>query len=211
MAALADLYPFVLPQVRGCDSDTVDFHLRQAAIEFCRRAQCWRQEIPIQAQANVESYLIPLPADSVASMLLDFELLDSNGLSKDKFHLVNANRGRKLERAHRFSAWVFLSDDGKTISVQPIPDSSTQTLVPYVSLKPAQAAATLPDFLVEENARTIAAGALAELLNLSKVAWANPGKAVDERAKFLSECGVASVRASRGNARSKTRSRGCFF
>lgn len=211
MATLSDFYPHILPAVRGCDSDTVDFHLRQAAIEFCRRSQAWRAELPITAIADTETYTIPLPADSVASMLLAFDMLDSDGNSTDRFWLVNANRGRKLQRDNRWTAYVFLSDDGLSLNVQPTPDTSIAQLVPYLSLKPSQTATTLPDFLRDQYADAVAAGALARLLAMPKTAWRDVGDASAQQAKFLSDCGAASVRASRGNARSQTRSRGCFY
>ena len=209
--AWSAFYPHILPLVRGCDTDTVDFHLRQAAIEFCRRSQCWRAELPITPVAGTETYLVPLPADSVASMLLDFTVLDSDGNSGDDYHLVAPNRGRQLERNFRTASYVYLSDDGLSISVQPIPDSTDAQLVPYFSLKPSQTAAGIPDFLFAQYVDAIVAGALGRLLDMPKTPWRDAAEAGLQRGKFSSECGNASVRTSRGNASSATRSRGCFF
>jgi hypothetical protein len=189
----------------------VDFHVRQAAIEFCRRSQAWREELPITVVADTATYVLPLPVDSVPSMLQDFTVLDSDGNSVDQYHIVNANRGRKLTRDNRWTAYVYLSDDGLSITVEPVPDSTDAQLVPYVSLKPTQDATTLPDLLREQYADTIAAGALSRLLNLPKTGWRDVAAAAEKRQSFLSDCGAASVRASRGSARSKTRSRGCFY
>lgn len=211
MAIWSDLYPHILPFVQGCDLDVVDFHTRQAAIEFCRRSQFWRMEIPITVQPTVETYLIPMPTDAIASMLLDFTMLDADGMSTDRFHLVAPNRGRTLERDYRTASYVYLSDDGLSLNVQPIPDVSDAQLVPYLSLKPTQSAATLPDFLVNQYADAIAAGALSRLLNMPKTAWRDVAGAVAAANKFNSDCGGASVRASRGSARSQMRSRGLFF
>jgi hypothetical protein len=211
MAALSDFYPHILPLVRGCDTDTVDFHVRQSAIEFCRRSQAWREELPITVVPNTDTYVLPIPTDAVLSMLQDFDVLDADGNSVDQYHVVNTNRGRKLTRDNRWTAYVYLSDDGLSITVQPVPDSTDSQLVPYVSLKPTQAAVTLPDLLRDQYAATIAAGALAGLLSMPKTAWHDVGLAAATLMQFLSDCGAASVRASRGNARSKTRSRGCFY
>lgn len=211
MAAWSAFYPFILPFVRGCDTDVVDFHVRQAAIEFCKRSQCWRQEIPITAIADTPAYLIPMPTDSVASKLLAFDVLDADGNSIDRYSLVNANRGRRFKRENRCATLTYLSDDGLTLNVEPTPDTNVVQLVPYLSLKPSQAAATFPDYLVAQNADAIANGALARLFEMPKTAWSNVADAGLKRGAFLNECGSAAVRASRGNASSQTRSRGCFY
>lgn len=211
MTAWAAFYPFVLPAVRGCDTDVVDFHIREAAIEFCRRSQCWKQEIPITPVADQPSYLIPLPTGAVASLLLRFTLININGIAFDSYGLVAPERGRELDREYVYSCYAYLSDDGLTLTVQPVPSAIDGQLVPYLSLKPARAATSIPDFIFEQYADSIAAGALAKLLDMPKTNWRDAGKAATSHAKFEADCGSAAVRVSRGAARSRTRSRGCFF
>jgi hypothetical protein len=211
MAAWSDFYPFILPVVRGCDSDVVDFHTRQAAIEFCRRSQCWRVEIPIGVVVDQPTYVLPVPDGASISKLHAAVLLNVDGVECDEFKPVPPAFGREMVRNNRSGSLVFLSDDGLSLTVSPTPSVAGAQILASVALKPSQASATFPDFLFEQYVDAIAAGALARLLDLPRTNWRDTGEAQTQRNKFTTECGNASARTSRGGASSHTRSRGMFF
>jgi len=204
-------FPHILPQVRGCADEVVEFHLRQAAIEFCRRSQCWKQELPITTTADVTDYELVLPTDAAVSLLLSISVLDTDGIPNDEYDIVNATRGRDMTRNFIDGCFVYLSDDETTLTVQPPPEDDGMTLLPYVSLKPTQTSAGLPDFIANQHTDVIAAGALARLLAMPKTGWRDPAEAAVQRAKFLGDTGSASVVASRGRARARVRTKAFLY
>ena len=54
MAALDDFFAGILPDVPGCPSPTMRFHVRRAVIEFCKESGIWVQDLdPITLIAGV--------------------------------------------------------------------------------------------------------------------------------------------------------------
>lgn len=214
MAAWADFFPYILPVVRGCDEDVATFHVRQAAIEFCRRSQAWRQELSgLTSIADVAGYsLVPVvPVGSTISKLLAFAVVNTDGVADDCYALTTPQDGRSNDRNYSIGNYAYLSDDALTLYVEPVPTDDGLALMPYVSLKPTQASVTFPDALFEQYVGTIAAGALASLLSMPKTDWHSLVDAGNQRAKFLDETGSAAAKVSRGSARSTRRGRAVFF
>jgi hypothetical protein len=57
--ALSAFYDAILPELRGCSTALLDFHLRQVARDFCDRTGCWVDTFPtIQMAANTVSYFV---------------------------------------------------------------------------------------------------------------------------------------------------------
>jgi hypothetical protein len=57
--AFSSFYDALLPELRGCTTALLDFHLRQVARDFCDRTGCWVDTFPtIQMAANTVSYFV---------------------------------------------------------------------------------------------------------------------------------------------------------
>ena len=55
--------PFVLPHVRSCPNPVAQHHIRQAAIEFCRRTLIWRKTLaPVSSVLAAITFTAPLVA-----------------------------------------------------------------------------------------------------------------------------------------------------
>lgn len=204
-------FPYVLPSVPGCDEDTATFYIRQAAIEFCANSQAWKQELSIPTVADQSNYTIPYPTGSALSKLDSFTLVDLDGVPNDDYEAVSAKTGRSLDRNFSDSYYVYLSEDAATLIVMPSPDESGASVLPYVTLKPSQTSAGVPDWLFEQYVDAIAQGALSKLMGLPGKAWSNPGLSTVKGDKADKKAGGASVRESRGKARARTRSKAFLF
>lgn len=204
-------FPHVLHLVPGCDTDTATFYIRQAAIEFLRDSQAWKQEIPISTTADLTTYTIPFPTDAIGSMLASFVLIDTDGVPNDEYEVLSPAAGRDADRNFVDACYVYLSDDGLTLNITPPPESDAMTAIPFFSLKPTQASAGIPSWLFEQYVDAIAAGALGKLMALSGKPWSNPGLSAMETGKASSRAGQAAVRESRGKSRARTRSKAFLY
>lgn len=202
---LEDLAPFVLPSVQGCPDPTLLHHLRQAAIEFCSKTLVWQQELaPIASVAGTGTYLLPVPADAKLVKLLTYTI---DGVEAS---VVTPEHGRKL--AQRWaSAEVAWTVDRTNVHFSPVPEANDVPYVFQAALKPTQAATAIPDEVGEHYANDIAEGALASLLSLEKVTWADPVKAGIRRMDFEGRMSRIAAQVSKGFSRGAHRVRARFF
>lgn len=202
---LEDLAPFVLPSVPGCPDPTLLHHLRQAAIEFCERTLAWQQDLdPITSVVNTQSYALVFPAGSVLVKLLAFTV------DGDEAFVVTPEKGRRLvlHDSGRDVAWT---DDRVNVKVHPTPAAAGVIYGFKAALKPTQAATTIADAVGEHYAKEIAAGALAGLLDLASVPWADPVKAAQRRTYFEDRIATVAAQVAKGFSRGAQNVRGFFY
>lgn len=202
---LEDLYPFVLPSAPGCPDPTLLHHLRQAAIEFCERTLAWQQDLdPIVSVVDSQSYAMVFPAGSVLVKLLAFTV------DGDEANVVTPEKGRRLalNDSGRDVAWT---DDRVSVKVHPTPTEAGVVYGFKAALKPTQAATAISDSVGEHYAKEIAAGALAGLLDMASVSWADPVKAAQRREYFNDRIGTVSAQVAKGFSRGAQNVRGFFY
>ncbi len=89
----SDFYSWVLPSVQGCPNPTLDLHIRQSAIEFCRRTLCWVRTLdPVEANGMDIRFDLDLLSQTQAVKLMAVAV---NGL---EYLLVDTQRGLQLVR-----------------------------------------------------------------------------------------------------------------
>ena len=89
----SDFYSWVLPSVPGCPNPTLDLHIRQAAIEFCRRTLCLVRTLdPVEANGMDIRFDLDLLSQTQAVKLMAVAV---NGL---EYLLVDTQRGLQLVR-----------------------------------------------------------------------------------------------------------------
>lgn len=70
---IEDLYPYVLPSVRGCPHITALDAIQAAAAEFCRRTLIWRQTLPAVASVLAPiTFTAPLVAATIGTLSSPF-------------------------------------------------------------------------------------------------------------------------------------------
>ena len=68
-----DLYPFVLPNVRGCPHITALDAIQASAVEFCRRTLVWRKTLPAVSSVLASlSFTAPLAAATSGTLTAAF-------------------------------------------------------------------------------------------------------------------------------------------
>lgn len=202
---LEDLAPFVLPSVSGCPDPTLLHHLRQSAIEFCSRTLVWQQDLdPIDSVAATDNYPLPMPDDAKLVKLLAFTIDGTEAF------VVTPEKGRRLavSASSRDVAWT---DNRTNVRINPVPGADGLQYVFRVALKPSQAAVAIPDEVGEHYANDIAIGALASLLDLEGVTWANPARAAQRRADFEDRMSRVAAKVAKGFSRGAQQVRGHYF
>lgn len=194
--AWSEFYKFVLPEVPGCTPARADIAISNAAIEFIRRAQVWRQELDaVDTVAEQADYEFAVPEGALINRVIwakvDGDQVDIvvDGTPEDEREgLMPINR--------------------REFRLYPTPDAEDADLevVVYVALHPVQAAADIDDDLFEDYAREISYGALAELLASPSKPYSNGALALDYRDKFEAAIEKRKTEAELGHVDNTARS-----
>lgn len=169
----------VFPSVQGCPKSMVVHAIKTACIDFCEKTLIWKQDsIQNDVIAGEASYSFAPPrgAKVVRPYRIEIvhpdsgDILELEPMSLETLESFNNTWRGKEQRVP--NAYVLTHDD--TVRLIGVPtEDITGGLVAYVSLKPTRDAEECPNFLYEDWAETIAAGALAKLHANDKV-WAQP-------------------------------------
>lgn len=189
----SEFYSLILPLVPGAPEPLVDEHLREAAREFCSKTCCWQVTLDAVTTSGADlPVVLPLEEGMELVKLLVVRVGDLG------YTIGGRRQGLSYKRrgsAYSRFAWT---DNRQELSLWPVPDAGL-VLTVDCAVKPSEDSDDFDDDLALHHRRDIAAGALAELLDLPQTAWANPAKAATERQKFLSAIGTVTFTTARGH------------
>ena len=200
MSTWADFEPFVLPDVPGCPDATIEHHLRQAAIEFCRFTKVWQADLTaIVGDGASTVFAMPKPTDGEVCKLLSVTV-NVAGFAPMRPDLLTPEDGAARIRDSDLRPCAFTGDLSGLVVWPAQPAGAS--IVANVALMPSQAAATFPTSVFNQHAADIAAGALSTLLAQPKKDWTDiPGAAI-QAAKFSSGKATVARTVERGSAKS---------
>lgn len=160
VAALADFFPLVAQHCPNAPTPSIEFWVRQAAIDFCRRTLAHQaQLVPFDTVADpvTPAYTLPVPAGTQVAKLLACRV-DGRPVALSVPSEIDALPDWQ---APGQPECAYLTDTA-IMTLYPAP----ATVVPVdvrVALQPTQVAAEVDDSLFEQHAATIAYGAVASL------------------------------------------------
>lgn len=195
---LSDFYPYVMPSVIGAPTPVIDHHIRQAAIEFCRRTLCYARTMdPITANGVDTKFDLDIPTGT--------EVIKIMGVAVDgrPWTVVDSQRGIELVRNDSYQDFAF-TEDRSTIDVYPLQAVDIEILVD-VALVPTFTATTIDSNAVSRYMQDIAHGALASLQRMPKADWSDVGHAKLNQDMFNARCSTVAMVISRGQANAKLR------
>ena len=199
-----DFAPYVLPYAPGCPDATMEHHVRQAAIEFCRATFVWQAELaPIAGDDASTVFAMTMPTGAVACKLLGV-VINVTGYQPQPVDVVTPDIGAERIRDGNLRPCAFTGDLSGLVVFPAQP--STASIVPTVALKPSQTAAVFPDVLFNQHANDIVAGALASILSLPKQEWTDMQAAAIRASQFNSRKATVARIVERGAAKSGRRS-----
>ena len=197
-------YPYVLPSVIGCPNPTVDHHIRQAAIEFCRRTLCYTVTLdPITADGVSFKFDLDLPSQTQPVKIMAAEVAGRD------YPVVDTQRGLQLVRQDSVADFCF-TQDKKTLNVHPL-RTKGESVVVDMALMPTQTATSIADDVAVPYMQEIAYGAIASLQMLPGQAWTDPGMASANKTLFNQRIATVSMHFARGQAAAKLRGFKTYF
>lgn len=204
-----DFLPYVAPSVNACPTIVAIHNIRQAAIEYCEKAQVWRERMDTLLADGISTrYALPIDDQTEISKLLNVTV-GISGRQPDGYDIVKPMDGRDSQRLQTCERVVW-TDNRRDIYLNPMPVEGAEIEV-HVSLKPSQNAFSFPDDLFGHHVEHIAAGALARLFKIAKTDWYDPALSVDKSREFMAAINTQGMAAHLGNGRSKRRSTTRWF
>jgi hypothetical protein len=206
MKDIEELFPRVMEVCPACPEPTAIRHLRDSAIEFCRRTRVWRDydSFPISTTgfevvaADYEAQIYEITHASVTdddSLIWDLEAKTMDWLDAER------PRWRDEEGTPEY----FTQFAPNTVRVVPKPDVES-TLRLQLTLLPSLEAERLPDVLIDTYGQVIADGALMRILALP-TDFAQPDLAGVHAAAFNDALNRWGDRVPRGQQRAKRRTK----
>ena len=187
----SDFYSWVLPSVPGCPNPTLDLHLRQSAIEFCRKTLCWVRTLdPVEANGMEIRFDLDLPSQTQAVKLMAVAV---KGL---EYLLVDTQRGLQLVRQGSGADFSF-TQDKLTLDVHPL-RARGDSIEVDMALAPCFNAGSIETDVASPYVQEIAQGALATLQMMAGVAWSDPGLAAANKALFNQRVATVAMHFARG-------------
>ena len=198
MIEIERLLHHVLPFAPECPEPTAIHHLREATIQFCERTRIWRHELTI---STADPLVIVTPA---GSRLFEIEDAWFNGTRLERVPVNEA--ADYVGDSPGVPRWI--TEYGETgVRLVPFDPADPGELRISAFLTPSRDATEIPDFLVDGHARTIADGALSDLLMLPNQPFSNPALAAGFGVRFEAQINRNFAANIRGRQRAPTRSK----
>lgn len=222
MKDIEELLPRVHEVAPACPEPTAIRHLRDAAIDFCRRTRVWRDydEFPLGASAceaiaaSSEAQIFEITHASVRVAEPDEDEDESN---EDCRQIVDLEAKTVDWLDKEYPGWrdkegtpLYLTQiEPNTVRVVPKPEVGS-TLRLELILLPSVSAERLPDVLVVTYGQVIADGALGRLL-LLPTDFSRPDLAAVHAKAFADALGRWGAQIPRGQQRAKRRTKTASF
>lgn len=187
MKEIVDLLPRVHEACAACPEPLAVRHLRDAAIEFCRRTRIWRE---------TESFTLPSEGYDCIVLQHDRQIFEIRRVTAttgtgddteirdlDPKTVDWLDQERPDWRTAEGSPQYFTQISPNTVRVTPIPEDETAITLELVLL-PSEDAEDLIDVLIDTYPRVLVDGALAAILGLPSD-FADPDLAAKRGAMFM--------------------------
>lgn len=190
VAALSDLYPFVLPDVPGCPTPLVDKAIRNTVIDFCEDTRAWRADLAaLDIVTDQALYtLIPLAETRVITLVYvaheDYPLTAKSEDQLDRewprlnyayaYESHYTEQGTPWRQVKDAQATYYYQPARHTLRLVPIPDTSkVGALRVRAALKPTPTANTFSQEVFDDYYQVLAAGALYHLQTMPGKDWSD--------------------------------------
>lgn len=205
---LAAFHDLLLPELAGCTTALVDFHVVQVAREFCTKTRAWRGDFePLDLVANQAAYdLCPLePQSEVANVL---RLTKGAELIWQDRQDERAGESATVAKYVRGDVPFELSGDLKTIifMADEVPTATAAAgMAVYGAMKPRMGATRLPDLLVDQFSEAMRFGVLYRLMAQGNKPWTDRALAIAYLSNWNSHLSLAAVQGQTGHVRRRLR------
>lgn len=204
MADLLSIARLVRIAVPGCPEPVIYDAIIEAAIEFCRKTRAVTESVNVTTIIGTATYALSTSAGTRAARV---ERVERGTIPLTESSRVVFDNSTTLRAAGQATHY-YLSDDSLTFGPKP---NAIETLAALVTTEPVFGSITLPDVLVNDWRRVIAAGAKAMLLATPKASWQSMPDAATENAAFMSGMEDAIAKRDSGGSGFVPRSSPTWF
>lgn len=201
------LLPRVFEAAAACPEPTAIRHLRDAAIEFCRRTRVWRESDEFELTEDGCEGLAPFQGTQIYEITSGSFVLDADGdeagIPLDPVTIDWLDRERPGWRFEKGTPRWITQVAPNTVRIAP---RATGRLRLELILLPSEDAIELPDVLVDTYARQLADGAIGAIL-LLPTDFRNPDLGAMHAGRFDQALGRFGARVPRGQQRAPRRVR----
>lgn len=207
--AWSSFYPACLSELPGIPLAMLDHWLRNVAVEFCERTKSWVVDLtPMDTVAEQMPYAITVPTDSE---LVDIRSVWYKGIKiepKSPYFLEEKYGDWQAEVG---SPAYYTQQSSDDVQLVPAPNAvETDAIKIKVSLRPADDATGLDNWLYVGWNKKISAGAKGRLMAMDKKPWTNPTLAAFYLQQFEDAVLSATSSSSMGQVRARPRSKPMF-
>lgn len=193
MSKWSDFHEYVLPHVHGCPVGLANNAIRNAIIEFCEKSRLWTVDATAaNVLAGVNRYSF-YPPEGSRVICPEYVAINGTQLLQISLDDLDALHTGWRELEQEFPMWCYMDTDTSIRLVGTPTKDITGALEVSVALKPTRSSQECPDFIREDFAEVIAAGALSKLHAMVGRVWSNPQLVKEYRRQF--RYGVATARS----------------
>lgn len=176
MIYVDELLPEAMIEAQGCPEPLIERHLRTSMIDFYRVSRAWRYTTEAASvTAGDRAVELDLPNDTAVLRVYWAQLA-----GKDLRAVSVRNLSTEVSHPRGYA----IDGISRILSLDVIPERSfiLDGVVANVALLPLRSLDDLPDELFDQHRDGILYGALARLLSMGNVPWANRQGAADYQA-----------------------------
>lgn len=201
--AFSAFYDALLPELPGCTTGMLDYHLRAVARDFCDRTSAWRAEcLAVTSVEDTLTYFLLLGEANTDLVKLTKLVVDDVLQWQDKQEDPDDTEVARY-RPHKPPFTLNDAGDQFTLEEQP-----TGEIVFTAAMKPKLTVTTLPDVLFNVHLEAIRTGVLSRLMRMGGKKWTDRDLAVAYEADFNAHMNHAAIAPTRGYVRAPLRTRG---
>lgn len=201
----SDLLRDVLPHLGNGPSDPlVEAMIRSAVIEFCNQSWIWRYlPDPMDITAGEGTYDLEPPTGSDVAAVLSCSIDGNLILPASTDDLSDMYmRWQTLSGPARH----YTQTDTNSLLLVPKPEFNIASgLMMVLALQPSRASTSFPDWIADQYAESLAAGALSRLMLMPGKAWSDSQTGLFHKDKFHSSIHAAKASGARGLSRATVR------
>ena len=212
MTPFTSFYPYILPDVPGCPSLSVDQALSSTLIDFCEKTLILQADMdPVTIVKGVVDYDLEPPKDHLVTKIMKVFYRSNEIRPTSPDDIMSAslyNKNYPEAKPEEGPPKLYTQKDARTFSIYPYPKETEKlALTLRVALKPTRSATQCDDILFEEYAEIIGHGVVSRLALSSNKPYSDPKLAGVKNVMYTAGINLARQRANRGYVRSNTQVR----
>ncbi len=182
MAALSSMYKQIRLYCRSVPELTMDFAIRLAAEEFCRKSWYVRETIEVDEELGVQFY------DMESSTPDETKILGVVAVQRGEDQPLYPTTQETVQQFNSYVDGFIFLPPSTLEEVEFLPADGDvddiETLYVRVALTVTEDCTVIPDALVQQYRQNLAFGAIHNLANMPGEAWSNDKLAAESATKF---------------------------